>query len=78
MKNRDSNLSGEHDFWVHFWCGTVVGAVEGAWVGCNFFTRGLVIVLVVVLWSLLVGYSCGRWGEGAWEWVLTLLEWMFL
>ncbi len=76
MKNRDRYVCGEHDFWVHFCCVAVVGAIQGAIVGLSFFSRGWAILLTIILGASCIGFCCGCWGDAAWEWVLASFEWL--
>jgi hypothetical protein len=75
MKQHDEYIAGPHSYWVHFWCGIVFGALLGLWIGWNLFEQGWAIPATSLATALAIGYSCGRWGDGAWQWVISRLDW---
>jgi hypothetical protein len=65
----DSYEEGRH-FWVHFWCGIVVGGFSGARFSWGLFESfwacfGVAAVITFVF-ALIVAY----WGDRAWYWLL--------
>jgi hypothetical protein len=65
-----------HDFWIHFWCGFVVGAFVGAWIGSQIFESRIAIAASGVAIACVIAYSCGIWGNEAWEVIISLLFYM--
>jgi hypothetical protein len=63
----DEYLLGGHHFWVHFWCGFVVGAGAGFVVGWHIFDMRWEVVALTAGTGLVLALCCGRWGESAWE-----------
>ncbi|HWQ91156.1 MAG TPA: hypothetical protein VN673_05760 [Clostridia bacterium] len=76
MKKQDDYVSGPHHYWTHFGLGLVLGAVLGVLIGWQLFTDGWGLGAVVVLTSITAGYSCGRWGDRAWQWIIERLPWL--
>lgn len=74
MKKPGDHIAGPHDFWVHFWCGAVVGGAEGAWVGSGLFLNRWLIALAALVGAGIWGYCCGRWGEAAWQCLFSWLD----
>lgn len=67
----DSYWTGRH-FWVHFWCGLLVGGGLGAWISWGIFASpwacaGLAITIAVVF-----ALCAAKWGDPCWHWVLRL------
>ncbi len=78
MKKHDDYIAGPHHYWIHFWCGLVCGAGVGAWrawIGSQIFAAGWLLVVAAIVFSLGTAYSCGRWGDRAWHWILQRLPW---
>jgi hypothetical protein len=72
---RDDYIAGGHHFWVHFWCGLVVGAGLGAWISSGLFDSGRARIAMSVTMALVIAFCCGRWGDRAWEWIVGLFWW---
>jgi hypothetical protein len=77
MKKPNNYVAGPHDFWVHFWCGLIFGAFLGLWIGSNLFDEGWAIAATSLISALVMGFSCGHWGDQAWEWVMSGLGGFF-
>ena len=75
MKKQDDYTAGSHDYWVHFWCGVVFGALYGASLGWRAFSNGWLIACSVIVTSLVFGVCCGRWGDPVWLWLISNLDW---
>jgi hypothetical protein len=75
MKKQDDYIAGPHSYWIHFWCGLVFGVFLGAWMGWNFFSSGWAIAGTAFVTSSVAAYSCGRWGDRAWHWILSRIGW---
>ena len=75
MKKHDDYISGPHHFWIHFWCGLVFGGVVCAWISRQLFETRAVVLLSAGIAALAVAYSCGRWGDSAWHWLIRKLQW---
>lgn len=71
MKNRANRSPLD---WVHFFCGAVLGAIEGARAAFAVLSHWWAIVLVIVGAAAVLGLFCGLWGWDARE-VLSLLDW---
>ena len=76
MKKRDDYIAGSHHYWTHFWCGLIFGAGLGVWVGWWIFDSGWRLVLTAIVASLAIAYSCGRWADRAWHWIIERLPWL--
>ena len=76
MKNYDEYVAGEHHHRMHFWCGLVFGALLGTWVGWWVFESGWPIVVTAGAFAAGIAYSCGRWGDRAWHWIIERLPWL--
>lgn len=74
MKRPNDYLDGPHDFWVHFWLGLVFGAGLGFFVFAELFESAWGLVAGVSAFALGMAYGCGRWGDRAWNWLLSLLS----
>jgi len=72
VKN-DDYMVGPHRFWIHFWCGLVLGAGIGAGIGFGTFGGGWSAIVILVSVALVVAYSCGHWGDTAWQWIIEML-----
>jgi hypothetical protein len=71
--NDDEYISGPHHFWIHFWCGLVVGAlIGGAWSWRLFDSVALSLLSTVAI-ALAIAYCCGRWGDSAWRVLIEFL-----
>jgi hypothetical protein len=70
MKRREDYVAGSHDYWIHFWCGFFFGAALGVWIGAELFSNGWGLAASSVVSAGLTAYSCGRWGDDAWKWVI--------
>jgi hypothetical protein len=67
VRQHHDYISGRHHYWTHFSFGLLVGAGLGAWIGIESFESGWPTVLLSVILAFSVAYSCGRWGECAWD-----------
>ena len=76
MMKQGDYVSGPHYYWVHFWCGLVFGAGMGLGLGWNCFESSWAIAATSVLAAAATAYSCGRWGETAWDWIISGLDWL--
>ncbi len=74
MQKRYNRSSGRID-WVHFCCGGVLGAIEGARVALGSFAHWWSVVLVILGAAGLLGLACGMWGDDVWE-ILLYLDWL--
>ncbi len=75
MKTQDDYVAGPHHFWLHFCCGLVFGAGLGWAFGSWLFDGGWRAIVVAAVVAVGVAYSCGRWGDRAWRWILDSLTW---
>jgi len=75
MRRHEEYLAGPHHGRTHFWCGLIFGAVIGAWVGSWAFEGGRVIAITAVVVAFTIAYSCARWGDPAWHWIIKRLPW---
>lgn len=75
MNPHDDYFNGPHDFWVHFWCGLVFGAVLGPFIFRVIFDSAWTLGASTVVFALATAYSCGRWGDRAWHWIISGLPW---
>jgi len=75
MNGSNDLWTGPHHFWTHFWCGLIFGAGLGAWTGWQMFDSGWRIVATLVVVALVLAYSCGRWGDRLWRWLIENLWW---
>ena len=66
----DAYINGPHNFWIHFICGIVFGALISGLVSVQIFESPGFLVLGTLSGALVIGYSCGRWGDSAWHWFL--------
>jgi hypothetical protein len=73
MNRRDDYIAGPHNYWVHFWCGLVFGAILGTWLGWQTFTSGWLVAAAALLTSPVVAFACGRWGDPVWHWIISRL-----
>jgi hypothetical protein len=64
---RDDYISGGHHFWVHFWCGLIVGAGLGAWISSGIFDHRLAFIASTAGLAVTFAYCCGRWGDSMWS-----------
>ena len=63
---KDEYIGGAHNYWANFWCGLIIGGIFGVGIGWQTFDSGWAIVTAAVGMSLVLDYSCGRWGDLAW------------
>ncbi len=75
MKKQDDYIAGPHHYWTHFWCGLVFGAGIGTWIGWQIFDSGWLVVVTAIAVSLSTAFSCGRWGDRTWHWIIQRLPW---
>jgi hypothetical protein len=75
MKKQDDYIAGPHQYWIHFGCGLVFGAGSGSWIGALLFDADWLVVVTAGILALAVAYSCGRWGDRAWHWIIQQLPW---
>lgn len=68
---RDDYILGRHDYWTHFWFGFVFGAGLGARISWNLFDKRWESIVLTITIALALALGCGRWGDSAWEWLLT-------
>jgi hypothetical protein len=61
--------------WNHFGLGIAFGAGVGTWISWGLFEQVYTFAAATLLISIAVGYSCGRWGERAWEWIVDNFWW---
>ncbi|MPN13011.1 hypothetical protein SDC9_160331 [bioreactor metagenome] len=74
MKKRDSYILGSHHFATHFWSGMVFGAVAGVCSGAWWFDLGgWKLAGFALLFAVILAYLCGKWGDRAWEVILSIL-----
>ena len=66
--------TGPHHFWTHFWCGLIFGAGLGAQVG-KVFGNGWATFATMTVLGLVIGFSCGRYGDRVWHWLIERLWW---
>jgi hypothetical protein len=76
MNKQDDYIVGPHNYWLHFWLGGVMGLGLGWWVGFNIFEAGLGVLAIAVTAAVIVAFSCGRWGDRAWRWIIQRLHWL--
>jgi uncharacterized membrane protein YoaK (UPF0700 family) len=76
VKNTDDYIAGRHNYWLHFSLGAVMGAAIGFWIGSNIFESHVAILLTLLITSVIVAFSCGRWGDRAWYWIIHRLPWL--
>jgi hypothetical protein len=76
MKKQDDYIAGPHHYRTHFWCGVIFGAGIGYWMGWQIFESGWTILMTAIVVSAVVAYSCGRWGDRAWHWIVKHLPWI--
>ena len=77
MKQSDGYADGPHDFWIHFWCGLVFGAVVGFFVCGDVLDSAWALAGGVAIFSVAIAYACGRWGDRAWQRIICGLSWFF-
>jgi len=70
---KDDYLLGPHHFWIHFWCGLVVGAGLGARISWVIFDNRAAIIASAV--GITFACCCGRWGESAWTFLFSKWRW---
>lgn len=73
MKQEDDYVDGPHHYWIHYWCGLIFGAFIGIWTGREVFDGGWALGVATTVIALVVAWSCGRWGDRAWRWIIDLL-----
>jgi hypothetical protein len=66
----DGYINGPHNFWIHFLCGFVFGTLISGWLSLQVSESPGFIVIGTFLGALVIAYSCGRWGDSAWHWLL--------
>lgn len=69
MRNEDY-IDGPHNFWIHFLCGFVFGSLISGWLSKGIFESPVLLVTGTVTGALVIAYSCARWGDSAWHWLL--------
>jgi hypothetical protein len=69
---RDDYILGPHHFWIHFWCGLVVGAGLGAGMSRELFDSTWAIITLTTVAALTFAFCCGRWGDPAWAFLMSL------
>jgi len=74
MRKHDGCISGPHHFWIQFWCGLVFGGVLGPWWSWQLFERTVFIMVGTAVTALIIAFSCGRWGDSAWHWIIQKLR----
>jgi hypothetical protein len=67
---RDDYISGPHHFWIHFWCGLVVGAGLGVRISWALFDSAWAIITLTTMAALTFAFCCGRWGDSAWGFLM--------
>ena len=75
MRN-DDYVNGPHNFWIHFICGFVFGTLISGWLSKDIFESPVLLVTSTVMGALVIAYSCARWGDSAWHWVLQRVSLM--
>jgi hypothetical protein len=68
-------IAGGHHFWIHFWCGLVVGVGLGAWISSGAFDSKWAVVGSTAAIALVTAYSCGRWGDRMWHRIIQAIGW---
>jgi hypothetical protein len=53
-----------------------MGAAIGLWIGFNIFESRIAILTTVLIAAVIVAFSCGRWGDRAWYWIIHRLPWL--
>jgi hypothetical protein len=76
VKHSDDYIAGRHNCRLHFTLGAVMGAAIGIWIGFNIFESRISILLTLFITALVVAFSCGRWGDRAWHWIIHRLPWL--
>ena len=71
----DDDYSDGKNFWIHFWCGLVIGAGVGVWISSGIFENGLAILGLAAAIALLFALCAGKWGDPFWYWFLDLWRW---
>jgi hypothetical protein len=65
----DSYSTGRH-FWIHFWCGLVVGGGVGAWISCDLFESTYACFALGAGLALTFALCAGYWGDSFWYFFL--------
>jgi hypothetical protein len=73
MEQQDDYVAGPHHYGTHLICGIIFGAILGGWTGSQLSNSGWIVLGAAVLGAFCVGYSCGRWGDRAWHWIIERL-----
>jgi hypothetical protein len=76
MKHGDDY--GPYSFWIHFFCGLVVGGAFGAVIGYQFFNSARCIAVTAFVVGGSMAWAAGRWGDRAWEEAMSLVFWWFM
>jgi hypothetical protein len=76
VKDSADYTAGRHDYGLHLSLGAVMGAAIGLWIGFNIFESRIAILTTVLIAAVIVAFSCGRWGDRAWYWIIHRLPWL--
>ena len=66
----DEYVNGPHNFWMHFLCGFVFGAVISGLLSRQLFERPEFLVMGTLVGAFVIAYCCARWADSAWHWLL--------
>jgi hypothetical protein len=67
----DSYWHGRH-FWVHFWCGLVIGGFLGARISSGLFESPWASIGLTFIVALLFASAVGYWGDPLWRRLLEI------
>jgi hypothetical protein len=75
-KARQQYLSSSDDGRVYFFCGLLLGAALGAFIGWDICGSVATFALVLVGSALAVAWASACYGDAAWDWVMDRLNWL--
>lgn len=70
----DDYLRGRH-FWVHFWCGLVVGTLLGARISWGLFDNLPAFIACTAAIALAFAVAAGYWGDPLWREISSWWGW---